>query len=361
MKILDRYISKEFIGPFLFGLIAFTSIIAGSLILTQVMGEAAKYGIPPLKAAQWMIYQIPAVITLTLPMATLLATMLAFSRLSSDLEIVALRSGGVGILRVAVPVIVIGLLISLFTIWFNEAIVPKASQSAEKIFRTYRHDENPTIKENINLTEYGAKGLPLRTINVAEVTEGVLKNITVAEYEEGKLVRIVQSESGRWLREGGWQFYNGIMHNFSFEDNKKVVVIEFEKETINIQLNPYDFSQREKKVEEMNIRELKERIERKQRTGEAVTGDQLKFHMKFSIPFASLIFSILGISVGLRPHRSSSATGIGLSLLIIIVYYFLIGLSNNMTHFVPPILAAWLPNLIIGATSLILLRRVALQ
>ena len=94
MKLLDSYLVKEIIYPFIFGIAAFTSIIAGSTLIFQLISKAMKYGFGIGSTIQLFVYKLPAVISLTLPMALLLATILVIGRLSSDLEILALRSAG---------------------------------------------------------------------------------------------------------------------------------------------------------------------------------------------------------------------------------------------------------------------------
>ena len=114
MKLLDSYLIKEIIFPFIFGIAAFTSIIAGSTLIFQLVSQAMKYGFGVLSTIQLFIYKLPAVISLTfLPMALLLATILVIGRLSSDLEILALRSAGVGMFRIMIPILSVGLAISL--------------------------------------------------------------------------------------------------------------------------------------------------------------------------------------------------------------------------------------------------------
>jgi len=362
MSILDRYIIRELLVPFVAGILAFTFILSGSTILFQLISEAIKYGIPFGHFIQLFIFKLPYIIALSFPMSMLLATLLTFGRMGNDLEVLALRAGGVSILRLVVPVIMFGVCVSLMTIWFNESVVPRSAKSAEDLFRSYRDRETPNIKENINITEYKDR-VPSRIINVAQVDDGVLKNITVAEYEQGKLVRVIQSDTGKWQAAGGWEFNHGVMHHFQPNDRKKVTVIEFEKEFVNIKINPVDLSKRKKNAEEMTRSELKQAIAFKIATGVDPIKDIMDYHMKFSIAFASLIYSILGASIGLRPHRSSSGLGLGLSLLIIFIYIVLLSLGTGLglSHAMPPLLAAWIPNIVAGSAGIFLLRKVASQ
>jgi len=363
IRILDRYITKEIITPFLFGLMAFSFILLGSTVLFPLIGEAIKYNIPWKYVTQLFIYKSPGIIVFTFPMTMLLAAILTFGRLSSDLEITGFRAAGIGIYRLVIPVAILGFMVSCLTILFNEGIVPQANFKAEQLIKTFQAQDIPKIKKNINVTEYDKQGNPLRIINVMEIEESILRNITVAEYESGFLARLIRAQSGRWLETGGWEFFNGIMHTFSLLSPKKVTVIEFQKEFINIQLNPLQLAEREKATTEMSAKELRMRIELLKQTGRDPTKDWVEFHLKFSVPFACLIFSILGAAVGLRPHRSSSALGLGISLVIILIYYILlsVGMGLGLSGIVSPLAAAWTPNIIVGIAALYLLNKVASQ
>ena len=113
MKLLDYYIIREIIFPFIFGILAFTAIIAGSSLIFQLVSKAVKYGFGISSTIQLFIYKLPAIISLTLPMAILLATILVIGRLSADLEILALRSAGISMFRILIPILSIGLVVSL--------------------------------------------------------------------------------------------------------------------------------------------------------------------------------------------------------------------------------------------------------
>ena len=359
MTLLTRYVFNELIIPFISGIAAFTIILSGSTLLFTLVGEAIKYGMPFFHLIQLFLFKLPAIIALSFPMSVLMATLITFGRMGNDLEILAFRASGISVIRLIVPVIFFGLCVSGLTIIFNESIVPKASKHAEDIFRTYRHSEKPTIQENVNLTEY-ENGLPSRIINVAKIDEGILKTITVAEYEKGQLARLIRANSGTWLATGGWEFYDGIMHNFYDLDSRKVTIIDFKKEFINIDVNPFDLSKRKKTSEELTRAELMKQIKMKESMGESTIKDKMDYHMKLSLAFASLIYAILGASIGLRPHRSSSTLGLGISLLIILAYIILmsVGMGLGLSQLIHPLIAAWFPNIVTGISGVYLLTKV---
>lgn len=361
LTLLDRYIIKELIGSFFYGMTAFTAILAGSSILIPLMNEASKYSIPVSQVFQLFIFQLPGIIVFTFPMAMLLTTILTFGRMSGDLEILAFRASGISFFRLVIPALFVGLMVSFITIWFNEAVVPVATHNSENLINRIKKRDRPNIRTNINITEYDKQKRPLRIINVQKVDKGALSGVTVLEYEDGELVRAIKSDTGSWLPTGGWEFYDGVMYNFISSNRKKAIVLEFEKEFINIRLDPNKFRERKKDLEEMNAMEMRELIQQKRRTGEEVSKELVRYHMRFSVPFASLIFTILGASVGVRPHRSSSAIGLGISLIIIVIYYVLLGVSMGLTHLIDPVIIAWLPNTVVGIIGLLMLQKTASQ
>ena len=361
LRILDRYLIRELSLPFLFGIISFTAILSGSTVLFYLVGDAIKYGMSVWDVLQLFVYKLPSIVVFAFPMSTLLATILVFGRLSADLELIALRSGGLGFYRLVIPVAVFGLFVSLLTIAFNDIIVPRASTSAELLMASYTQSSQPNLKANVNFTQYDESGMPIRIVNVKRIDHAILENVTIAEYESGVLSRVMSAKRGKWLPEGSWEFFDGIMHNFSMHNPLLVTVVQFGYEKINITINPFDLQKREKTNQEMNAIELRRKISLQKRLGQDASESLMNFHLKFSVPFASFIFSLLGACVGVRPARSSSAIGLGISLVIILIYYVLlsIGMGMGMAHVLPAVLCAWMPNVLVGMIALYLLQRVA--
>ncbi len=363
MKIVDRYVLSELLVPFFASILIFTTIIVGSTVLFQLIGDAVKYQIPVGHVLQLVIFKLPVIVALSLPMSVLFSTLIVFGRMGNDLEILAFRANGVNVLRLVIPVIVFGFLISLVALGFSDYIVPKSATQARLLFISYRDKNRPTIKQNINFTQYDIHDLPKRILNVAQVEGQQLKNITVAEYENGELSRIIRAKSGQWIPNGGWEFYDGIMHTFEKNDFKRVTVIEYKKEYMDIQLNPFYMLDQDKDKEEWTRKELRQAIEIKKMSGEDPIKEIMDYHVKLALGFASLIYAILGVSIGIRPHRSSSAKGLGISLVVIISYVVLlsVGMGLGLTHTLPAIVAAWFPNIVTGIAGILLLQRAIRQ
>ena len=104
---------------------------------------------------------------------------------------------------------------------------------------------NVSIKKNVNLTQYDDQGFPLRIINVREVENEVLKDITIAEYVSGRLDRVIRAKTGQWDPQVGWVFFNGVMHVLREFSSQELMVINFEKEIINLSIDLLAFSKKQ--------------------------------------------------------------------------------------------------------------------
>ncbi|RAP32500.1 hypothetical protein DID76_00205 [Candidatus Marinamargulisbacteria bacterium SCGC AG-414-C22] len=363
MKILDKYVVSEIVFPLISGILAFSFILSGSTILPKLVSDAIKYNIPVQDILLLISLKMPYVFSLAIPMATLFATITVFGRLGNDLEIIALRANGINVIRLLYPIVIIGMVISLVAFTLMEVVVPRASTTASTIFLNYKVSKKTVLKKNIDIMLKDKAGKPSRTISIGEMDNEKLRDITVIEYENGQLVRLIRADKGSFIAGGSWNFFDGIMHHFHPKEPAKITVIKFVEEVINMKLNPLTIQNRKKKVEEMTRKELIDRIEFEAQSGKDPIKIIMDYHMKLSVSFSCLIYAILGTAMGLTPHRSSSALGLGLSLLIILLYVILgsIAMAIGLLHLLPPILAAWIPNIVIGTLGLILLRKRAMQ
>ncbi|MFH1347381.1 MAG: LptF/LptG family permease, partial [Candidatus Margulisiibacteriota bacterium] len=135
------------------------------------------------------------------------------------------------------------------------------------------------------------------------------------------------------------------------------------EQSLAIKYSPADFYIGDRNPEEMTIAELREFTNLKAKMGVDVTDFKIQLNMKMAIPFASLVFALLGAPLGISPRRASSSIGLGLSIIVIFLYYILTFLSMAVGElkFVSPALAAWTPNIITGGIGFYILSKKAVQ
>lgn len=358
VKLLDRYLAAEIIEPLIFGILSFTMILAGGAILLGLVKEIIRYSLSLSIAVKFFILRLPGVMVYTFPMAMLLATILAISRMSTDGEITAFKAAGINLTRLALPIIFVGFGVSLITLFFNENLVPQANRQATKLFLKVTASEPPKIKENINLPIY-EKGSLARVLSARKLEGNLLKDVTIQEFEKGRLARIVMAKEALWNANEGWLFKNGRLYQIA-PDEESLYVIKFQEEFFPLPSSPKELSEEEIPPEEMNWVELKKYIGQLAKRGEETTFHKVQLNFKLAIPFASLIFALVGLPLGAQhQRRAAKSVGFGLSLLVIFAYYLLFSISMGLgsAQVVSPGLAAWLPNFLIGGFAIYLLRR----
>ncbi|MGK7910415.1 MAG: LptF/LptG family permease [Synechococcus sp.] len=374
--LLYRYFLSEMILPFLFGVVAFTSIGTAIGSLFELVRLMAEKGLPIATAAQLYFLQAPRIIVLTFPMSTLLATLLAYGRLSGDSEITALRSCGVSIYKLVSPAILLSLIVTAGTFAFNELVVPQANQQAAAILRSalQQQELQPQANEDILYQEYGDISVPQPDGSID--TESVLQRlfyarrfdgktmfgITVLDFSQDDFNQIILAEQGVWQPEvNSWLFSKGTSYIVDADGGYRNI-LNFERQRVLLPRTPLDigFSP---SAEEMTISELQQfiRVEAISGTPRRLRQLQVQLQLKYAIPFICLAFALVGAPLGLRSQRSSSTLGLGLSILIIFGFYLMAFVSQALgqTGTLSPAIAAWLPNLLVGAVGASLIYRAA--
>jgi lipopolysaccharide export system permease protein len=360
IKIIDRYIIKELFDPFLFGLGAFTAILSASMILFDLVRAVVVRGMPLTIATQVFIYRLPGTAVYIFPMATLLAALLAFAKLSSQSEIVAFKAGGISLYRIIIPVLVFGLAVSLVTLLTYEVVVPRANSAAANLMVEMQAMKSPKIQKNVLIPEVENDVLK-RMYFAGKLKGDVMEDVVVEEFTDGKLSEIINAEEAQWDKEKNtWLFKNGVIYPLTDSGEYKHL-IKFKEQQMTIKYTPADFFMGEKKPEEMNMAELKKFIKLKKKMGEDTIDLLIQYYLKGAIPFSCLVFVLLGAPLGLSPQRSSSSIGLGLSVLIVFFYYFLtfISMAVGELRIMPPIVSAWLPNIITGGIGAYILNKSA--
>lgn len=371
---MDRYIISEMIFPFLFGVGAFTALGMAIGSLFELVRLVAESGLPLLSALQVFGLRSPSIIVLTFPMSMLLSTLLAYGRLSGDSETVALRSTGISIYRLVIPAVALSLLITSVTFIFNELVVPTANRQASiTLNQALNRDEPDFRQENILYQEFGEiltrdsngeiatkQGLT-RQFYARSFDGETMRGIIVLDFSNEELNQIVLAQSGLWQPENSsWLFRGGTSYVVSPEGAYSNIVT-FDRQEIQLTRAPLDIAQEVRSPEEMNISELSRHIRVIASTGDdrAIRRLQVSLHLKYSIPFVCVTFALIGAPLGLRPQRTSSSIGLGLSILIIFGYYTFTFVTQALgqTGTLGPAVSAWLPNIIGSVIGIGLLYR----
>ena len=357
LSVMNLYIIKELVLPFLFGMGIFTSLGLSIGAVFELIRKVTDSGLHWGVAFKVLLLKMPEFIVFAFPMSILLATLMAYSRLSSDSELIALRSIGVNIYRLILPAIAFSLCIVTITFFFNNFVAPAANYQASVTLKKALGTTRPDFEtENILFDEYeeietadGQTKEVLTRLFYAEEFDGEqMKNLTVLDRSRKSVSQIVVARSARWnLLENIWDFYDGTIYLIGVDGGYNNVV-RFQHQQLALPQTAFDITKKGKETKEMNIFEAREYLKIIKHGGDKqrIRKWQVRIQEKIAIPFACLVFAVIGAALGVKPQNSGKATSFGICIGLIFAYYLLsfICQSLGISGVVPPWVAAWLPN-----------------
>lgn len=357
LSLLDRYIAGELIAPFLFGVGAFSAVLISIGAIFELVREVAESGLQVGIAVQVLVLRSPQFLVYSFPMSMLLATLMTYSRLSSDSEITALRSTGISVYRLVAPAIALSLAVTGMTFLFNELFVPAANYQAEiTLDRALEREKPPFRQDNILYTEYddieqpdGHRQDVLVRFFYAERFDGEqMRRLTVVDRSRVGVGQIITADRATWNpRENKWDFYDGAIYLIASDSSYRDIV-RFQHKTLQLPRTPFDIANRDRDYGEMNIAQALDYLERLQAGNNARKTRKLRvrINQKVAFPFICLVFGLAGAALGTSPRQTARATSFGISVMVIFGYYLLAFITGAMGQvgIFSPFLAAWIPN-----------------
>ncbi|AGB42308.1 putative permease [Halobacteroides halobius DSM 5150] len=341
MKIIDKYLVWEFIKPFLLTLFTLVIILISSFLF-QLTDFIIIKDIPVPIVAKLLLYKVPQVMVKSFSMAVLFATLLSLSRLVKDNEFTALRMGGIKFTRIVIPLLIVGLLISLVTYWFNEKIVPTANSKYQQVInKSIYKKKDQVIKQNVLFKDRHNRYFYLGKLNTK--TKEV-NNILVYDKQD-KPNQLISATKGSFRGkilslQVGIRYQLGAEGYLAQQDELRKVNFKLERRIKKLY-------SRQKKPEELNRAQLKARIKLLQASGIDTTKLEVEYYFKLAQPLACVIFILIGAPLSIKSDKGR-IFGLIVSVVIIFIYYVFLSISRSLGNAgaLAPWLAAWLPNLV---------------
>lgn len=355
MRILSFYILRAFGKPFLMAIIFFTGLIIISHLFRQT-GLLIGHQVPPLIMVKYFLYQVPFTMVLVTPIAVLLACLFAFGTLSYHNEIIAMKSSGVNLYRLIIPIWLTALLISLLSFIWNEFVVPEANQRLLNIKLQKINQQNISYQaENFSLRS--DKGWFWR-IKLFDKEKGIMEGVEIkARFPDGQLSIRIDAQKAKWIG-NSWLLEEGILRQFN---QQRLIIKEekFKKKKIPMwspdqiwMINNVE----KKEADEMSMRELGAYIRLLQASGSKFNDKLVDLYLKVSFPLTNLIIALMGTGLSLQRPKGGRAASFGMSILISFFYWIAIGLGRalGMAEKLPPLFSAWIANIIFGLIGIYL-------
>ncbi len=362
MRIINRYLLKELGGPFLASLFVSTVILAAGNII-QTVDMVMNKGVEIIQVVKIFLLFLPYVLTFTIPISVLSAVLLGFGRLSGDNEITALRTSGISLYKMILPVIICGLSISLVNIPLNDRVLPGAEFAARKLIKQVgvRH---PTA-----LLEAGVfiKGFKDYVIFIHGIRGNRLENIHIYQPREGGPTRTIIARKGEIIPMPGdnsvkLRLEDGNADEIMPERPDEFYKLSFQEYDMSLNLkDAVDVSRIGKKAREKSIKELLADIARLKNGRESAIPLRIELHKKVALAFSNLIFVLIGIPLAITTHRREKFIGFGLAMGLFLVYWaiMLAGIAFAIRVIIPPWVGVWSANILLFLLAISMLYRIS--
>jgi len=356
MRILRNYILTEFFHSFFLSVIVFTFVLLiGNII--QLANLIINKGVDIISILKLFFYLIPWLLSFTLPVAALTGVILTFGRFSSDGELTAMQASGIGIFRVSIPIIAIGVIFSFLAFFMNDQVSSNAAFASRRVIREIG------VKSPMAYLEEGTfiRGIQNYVIFIHEIRGNHLKNIRVYQPQEGKPTRTIVAEAGEintFPKNNivELKLFNGTSEEPSPTDPENFYKLNFKNYYMTLDLSKiFKREKIDKKTREMTINELVGEMGRFEAQGIDPTPLLVEIWKKINMSLASIVLVLIGIPLGIRAHRSEKSIGFGISLIIFAVYWgcLLGGVAMSLKGVMPPYLGVSLANIVFFVLGII--------
>ncbi len=350
MRILDRYLLREFLGYLVLGLAGFIVIFIVVDIFEKIDVFLDHHAALAL-IVRFYLYRAPEVVVQVFPVALLLATFLALGQLNKFGELTAMRSAGLSLLRILRPVAGAAVGAVLTALLLGECVVPRANRERDRIYdEQIQRLERPVATERNDVTYLGARGR-IFYIRLYLIREQRMHEVSLQEFHAGELVRRIDAAEASWDGRR-WVFSSGYVRAFA---GGRESAKPFDRLAVGgLAERPEDFAKESAKPSEMNYLELRAYVDKLRASGARVANYLVDLHLKLAFPLINFIVVMIGASVATRLRMQSAALGFGLSVAIAFFYYGFMRAGQALGHngALPPYLAAWLADLLFGGVAL---------
>lgn len=395
LRIVDRYLVREFVPPFLLGLFVLTFTLLTNLIVRLTEWFINK-GVSMQDVARVLALSMPYLLVLTIPMAVLVGILMAFGRLSADSEIVAFKANGISVYRLCLPIFGVALLAYGLSSWLYIRVLPETNLALKALkFQILKTRASVGLKPHVFNTFFNDQVIYIDDLDPdTDLMSGVFLSSNDTQNSRVFFARtarkIVDEAAGRVTL----LLTDGIWHRSEQSVEGDYGVAPFDEVSLNLDIgNPALAEEVEKGNREMTLKELRasekelradlkrghedvarvrdettetdfvreNKLQQMQQhlsfTQSRIWRIQVEYQKKFAIPFACVIFAVIGVPLGIRGTRSGRSAGFAISIGLFILYYMLLiggeGLGNEGK--LPASLAIWGANLLFGLVGMALI------
>ena len=345
--LVDRYMIRTFIKMFV--LVFLTVYAVFSLVnFIDINNDIQKNNVDPAILIDYFQYVAPDTIRWVIPISTLMGTMICFALLSKSSEVIAFKSSGISIYRISIPIVVMALMISVFSFYNNDILIPSTASRLAEIKGVIRNRPVQTMRDPRNRWVLGENRNRIYHFQYYNEEERRIEELHIFDInpESYELSRHIFVREADWDDDEGWEANEGWITSFRGTTRNAVEIAP--AQPLPIAELPTYFGQEIKPSDQMNYAELSNYIDTLDAYGFATTRETFDLHWKLSFPFLPLVMMLLGLPFAFTTARRGGAlTGIFVSILFVIIYWGMMSLFRALgqSGLLPALMAAWAPNI----------------
>jgi lipopolysaccharide export system permease protein len=357
MKIIDKYLIRQFLQTIFFGLLAFLLIF---LVIDAMenLDDFIDQNVPWLNILHYYFVFTPEIIKLITPISVLFGALFTAGKASQLSELTAMRASGVSLFRFMLPFVITALIISFFSLYFGGYVVPMANKTKIYIEQTYL--KKGLVFSGSNIYFQDSKS---RIVNISYFDSNLnwANRVSIQEFNEDDLTEMTSRIDAQKLEydstTGYWIAMQGVKRTFT--DISETAEYFNRLELSDLHFQPVDLSKKQQKPVEMNLSELSDLIESQKRAGTNPVIAQIEYHSRFAFAMTSVIIVMFGLPISANRRKSNLAAQVGINILITFIYLVFMKVSQafGKNGAMDPVLTAWFANLIFIAGTFITLPR----
>ncbi|MBI4776893.1 MAG: LPS export ABC transporter permease LptF [Deltaproteobacteria bacterium] len=353
-------------GPFWVSILVFTMVLILGRIM-QLIDMMVNRGVSFVDILTLIGSILPYFLVFILPMATLMAVLMAFLRMSSDNEITAIKNAGVSLYQMLPPVAAISLFSYFCTLFLSLSLLPWGIRSTQETLGKILHaNADVVMKEGvfnevagkavIYMRRYAPKEKLMEDVLISDERDPQMRNTIVAR--QGRLVPNID---GNVI---SFRLYDGVITRVdpNFESSQ---IVSFTRYDLNLPIQAYKRFQEENadsmEPMAMNMAQLNNVIRTGKPGSERHQMALMEYHQRFALPVACLVMSLLGVSLGVQFSGTKKALGMVIALAVFFVYFILLSATRSLGEGdnVPVVAGTWMPNVLFGSAGIYMLIQTA--
>lgn len=353
IKIIDKYLVRQFLQTIFFGLLAFTLVFV-IIDMMENLDDFIDENVPRYVIIQYYFVFIPEIIRLMIPVAVLLASLFVAGKMSNLNELTAIKATGVSLYRFMLPFIITAFFISILSLYFGGYVVPLANRHKVFIEKNYMNKGIVRSGSNIFFQDSKTRIVSIASYNV--VTDHAYR-VSIQDFDIIDITQMTMRIDAQRMNydstTGNWTLFNGVKRQFKNNteqiENFSTLVMD------DLNFTPGEVIEKQTKNEEMSLDELAEYADNQKRAGNDPTPILIEYHSRFAFAFASVITVMFGLPISTSKRKGGVAVQFGINIVITFIYLVFMKISQafGKNGLLEPFITAWFANFIFLLAAII--------